>query len=211
MVGMFVSRVAQRRYGAPAGYDSICWHDIATVDRVLSSIADSRIEERDMRAEVERKARRFVTLHWPAILRLAHVLYRRGKLDRWQIQDVLSRAEATITLNKVGAAHAANLVDEGKINFGPFTWDAPEDDEDYHLGTSEDDGPQLHYPFGRDGEVYIEALKAAEKEGGAVGDYATKLLGDIAAQKKQSYQPKRARPIDEGIRWRHDGYLKPFV
>jgi hypothetical protein len=51
------------------------------------------------------------------------------------------------------------------------------DDEDYHLGTSEDDEPQLHYPFGKDDEVYIEALKAAQQEGGAVADYTSKLFG----------------------------------
>jgi hypothetical protein len=71
--------------------------------------------------------------------------------------------------------------------------------------------PTYHYPFGRDGEVYIAALIAAQKEGGLVADYATKLLKDISAQKKQSYQPKRARNFygdGDQVYWRHDGFLR---
>jgi hypothetical protein len=70
----------------------------------------------------------------------------------------------------------------------------------------------MYYPHGKGGEIYIQALLDAQKAGGLVAEYATKLLADIAAQKKQSYQPKRARPIEEGLRWRTDGYLiNPFT
>jgi hypothetical protein len=119
LVGVISPLIAQRKYGAPASLDQICWHDIATVNRVLGAISESAAEERDMRVEVERKARRFVTLHWPAILRLAQALFARGKLDRYQIEDVLSRASST-KLNEVGAKNCADLISAGCVSFAPF-------------------------------------------------------------------------------------------
>jgi hypothetical protein len=41
-LGMLAPRIAQHRYGAPVGYDSICWPDIATVDRVLYLLSPIR-------------------------------------------------------------------------------------------------------------------------------------------------------------------------
>jgi hypothetical protein len=57
LVGVISPLIAQRRYHAPASFDEICWHDLATVNRVLGAISESATEERNMRAEVERKAR----------------------------------------------------------------------------------------------------------------------------------------------------------
>jgi hypothetical protein len=124
-----------------------------------------------------------------------------------------------------GACAAGALVAGGKINWGPFAWNDETDGADlldeegedavsyYYLGydTEVVGTGAYHFPFGKGGEIYIAALVDAQKAGGVVGDYATKLLSDIVAQKKQSYQPKRARPIEEGLRWRHDGFLKGFV
>jgi hypothetical protein len=194
---------------------ALCWHDIATVNRVLSSISESTTEERDMRREVERRARRFVMLRWPYILRLARALYRRGKLDRYEIEDVLSPV-APAKLNEVGAKNCADLISAGCVSFSPFAWDSDENAEELYLGISDDDtiGPKLVYPFGKNNQVYIEALHAAKDAGGTVGAFASKLLADIEKMQKQSLEntPRpRAHPIEEGFRWRTDGYLKPFV
>jgi hypothetical protein len=78
---------------------------------------------------------------------------------------------------------------------------------------------KYHFPFGKDGEVYIDALVQAMKEGGAVGDYAKTLLSEIAGEKAQAKantpNPRgwgRAlprRPGDsEDFRRRVDGYLQ---
>jgi hypothetical protein len=77
-------------------------------------------------------------------------------------------------------------------------------------GAGADGKPELHYPYGKSGEVYLEALNSALQEGGTVGEYAQYLLDVISKQKKQSYQPKRSRRDDDGLRWRTDGYLVPL-
>jgi hypothetical protein len=66
LVGMHAPLVAQRRF-AGRSYDGIATHDQLTIDRVLSCISSSTTEARIMRAEIERRARRFVALHWGAI------------------------------------------------------------------------------------------------------------------------------------------------
>jgi hypothetical protein len=219
LVGQQAPLVAQRRY-AGYGYDGIAKHDQLTIDRVLSCISTSTAEQHQMRAEVERRARRFVALHWCAIRHLAHALYRRGALDKYEIMDELELARATpMKLNQAGANYAASLVGQGKVNFGPFAWDSPDNDEAYFLGVTTDDStePQLHFPFGNGNEVYLEALHAAVEEGGLVGEYAQYLLDVISKQKKQSYQPKKQTPEprrlrrDAGdFRWRTDGWLVPI-
>jgi hypothetical protein len=185
------------------------------VNRVLSSISSSPVEQRDMAIAVEMGARAFVREHWPAILKLARALFVRGRLDEAEIRSVLSRA-SEVKLNQANADYASDLVSVGKINFGPFTWADDTDGadllDDYDLASSDDDDEvQVHYPFGKSGEVYIAALKDAQKAGGAVADYATKLLTEITAAKKQSYQPKRSRGYygdGDQTYWRNDGYLR---
>jgi hypothetical protein len=223
LIGVACSRHAQRKYCGSDLYDGKCEHDDLVVNRVLSSIASAPSERRDMAISVELGAREFVKEHWSDILKLARVLFARGRLDKGQIEAVLGKRE--LELNQSAVNHADYLVSTGAVNWGPFTWaddtdgaDLLDDDDDddengrYHLGENVDDATtaKYHYPFGKGGEVYIEALKDAQQAGGAVADYATKLLTEITAQKKQSYQPKRAAR-HEGLRWRNDGYLKPFV
>jgi hypothetical protein len=103
-------------------------------------------------------------------------------------------------LNESGANYAKDLIAGGYINWGPFAWDSDADGEQlldeegenclehYSLGIDAEvvGTGRYHYPFGKDGEVYIEALVAAQKEGGLVADYATKLLSDIAEMKAQA-------------------------
>jgi hypothetical protein len=131
------------------------------------------------------------------------------------------RAESSIVLNEAGAKFAYDLISDGKINFGPFTYDDPSDaDQLYHLGadTSGGTGSKLYYPHGKDGEIYVEAPKSAIASGSAVvAAYAQQLLTNIQKQKAQSQAntPKRiaagahrygADP--EQVYWRHDGYLR---
>jgi hypothetical protein len=214
LVGLLAPLYAQRRF-AGCSYDSICTNDIRTVDRVLACISSTAAEARQMRAEIERRARRFVALHWSAIHRLAHVLHRRGSLDKYEIMDELDeRAAVPVKLNQAGVDHATALVFQNKLNFSPFTWDSPDTDTSYFLGVSDDGSsqPQLLFPFGKGNEIYIEALSAAAEEGGTVGEYAGYLLSVIEKQKKQSYQPKRGRSYGRNgdILWRTDGYLVPL-
>jgi hypothetical protein len=221
LVGMAAPKFAQRRYSGSTAFDWNCSHDFAVIDRILTGIAGSRTEEHEMLAEIEARARAFVDRHWSGIMRLARALYARSRLDENEIRAVLSRA-SSVKLNGPGVHYASDLISAGKVNWGPFTWADDTDGEElldeesedavsyYHLGydTESVGTSKYKFPFGKT-EVYVEALKDAEKEGGAVGDYATKLLADIAAQKKQSFQPKRSHG-SERLLWRYDGYLKPF-
>ena len=156
------------------------------------------------------------------ICKLAAEIYRRGTLDKRQIDAVLGN-RARVTLNQTAADFADDLVQQGKINWGGFAWDSDADGDDlldYDLASSDDDGEvQVHYPFGRDGEVYVQALKAALKDQGAIGDYAAKLLKDITTEKAQSKastpNPRGwgrtlpRRPGDEPNFYRRvDGYFK---
>jgi hypothetical protein len=212
LVSFCVPKLTQRRYAGRVG-DSMCEHDDLIVSRVLSSISRSSDDERRMFAQIQDEAQNFVNTYWGEILLVARALFKRGRLDKYQIADILRMLPTKIALNQPGADYASDLIAAGKVNWGPFAWDDDTDAAElYHLGTDDSDTePKLYYPHGKGGEIYIAALVQAQKEGGAVGDYATKLLADIAAQKKQSFQPKRAHPIEEGLRWRTDGFLKPFV
>jgi hypothetical protein len=103
--------------------------------------------------------------------------------------------------------------------FNSLAWDSDDDDlDDYDLASDDDGEVQTHFPFGKNGEVYVTALLAAEKEGGAIGDYASELLAKIQKQKKQSLEntlnPRswgRALPRrpgdEENFRRRVDGYF----
>jgi hypothetical protein len=108
----------------------------------------------------------------------------------------------------------------GCISFSPFAWDSDEDAEELYLGISDDydTEPKLVYPYGKNNQVYVEALHA-EDAGGTVGSYASKLLADIEAMQKQSLantpNPRgwgRALPRrpgdEEHFRRRVDGYLR---
>jgi hypothetical protein len=227
LVGLPAPRHAQRKFGAPAAEDELCEHDYVSIHRVLDGITASRPEKRALLASIEERAAAFVDEHWGSILRLARVLARRGKLTRREIEKLLRGS--SIALNENAVTFARGLISAGKVNWGQFAA-SPGDadggdllDEDgenaaeyYALGIDTEvvGTGQYHYPFGRDGEVYIEALLEAQKEGGLVGDYVSKLLTEITEQQQQSYQPKRpqprAYPDADRLYWRNDGFLKPF-
>ena len=106
----------------------------------------------------------------------------------------------------------------GLVNTGGFAWDDDTDaEEEYGLGVDAPEAgttPKYFYPFGRDGEVYVVALEDAIANGPpVVAAYAKQLLDHIQKQKKQSLEntPRpRAHGCDPELRWRHDGFLKPF-
>jgi hypothetical protein len=120
---------------------------------------------------------------------------------------------------------------QNKLNWSGFSWDRSDDndllDEEhegskFYLGedTEAVGAGKFHYPFTKTGgEVYVEALLQAEKQGGVVGEFAAQLLDKISAMKKQSEEnttkPRmwgRAmprRPGDEpNFYRRRDGYFR---
>jgi hypothetical protein len=175
LIGMAVPKFAQQRFCGSDLYDGKCEHDDLVVNRVLSSIASSRDEQREMQADIEHRARQFVHQRWPAIMRLARVLFARGRLNESEIRSVLSRAPS-VKLNAAGADLAFDLVSAGKLNWGGFAWDSPDDDDlldepdggsKYHLGVDDDvetvGAGKFVYPFAKPGggEVYVQALQDA--------------------------------------------------
>ena len=216
LVGMAAPKFAQWKYGTSSS-DDICHHDYLTIDRVLTSIASSPSEKREMLLGIERRALGFVLRRWNAIYALAKELYARGNLGRSEIARVLERA--TITLNENAAETAYGLISAGLINTGGFAWnDETDAEEEYGLGVdAPKDGttPKYFYPFGKDGEVYVAALEDAIANGPpVVAAYAKQLLDHIQKQKKQSLENTtrpRGHGRDPDIRYRFgDGYLVPF-
>jgi hypothetical protein len=219
LVAWAVGKAAQRKFGAThKSYDDYCYHDYVIINRVLDAITRDPERKAKYLRQVEYDAELFVHLYWNEICKLAAEIYRHGTLDKRQIEAVLGKRG--VALNQSAADFADDLVQQGKINWGGFTWDS---DLDYDLASSDDDDDdgevQVHYPFGRDGEVYVQALKAALKEDGVIGEYAAKLLKDITTEKAQSEanttKPRawgRAlprRPGDEENFFRRvDGYFK---
>jgi hypothetical protein len=91
--GFIVPLFAQRRYGAHGPlYDDVCGHDIAVVDRILGVMTRDPAERRRLRERVYREAEEFVDRHWPMIERLGGEIFKRGKLDKRQIEEVLAPA-----------------------------------------------------------------------------------------------------------------------
>jgi hypothetical protein len=226
LTGLAVAKFGQRKYSGSDRYDWNCSHDYEIISRVLTAISSSLAEKRELLDEVEDRAARFVNAHWSPILRLANVLCARGWVGEQEIKSALSRA-SSVKLNAAGADLAFDLVSAGKINWGGFAWDSPDDDDlldeedegsKYHLGVDEDaetvGAGKFFYPFTKSGnEVYVAALLDAEKQGGVVGEFAAQLLDKISKMKAQAKAntPKRARDSD-GLRWRTDGYLiNPFI
>jgi hypothetical protein len=161
---------------------------------------------------------------------VARALFKHGRLDRGQIANILRDLPTSITLNQAGADYASDLIAAGKVNWGPFTWDDETDGADlldeegedavsyYHLGydTEVVGSAKYHFPFGKDGEIYVKALLEAEKQGGPVGSYAAKLLDEITAMKKQSAK-NTGRIASRGyygdgetVYWRTDGFIRPL-
>lgn len=115
-----------------------------------------------------------------------------------------------------GEAHARSLIHAGKVNESPG-WDMTPDDENkllgdtpdwtryasWHLGHDESQNRETKaawkYPFGKDGEVYRSALRAAASRAGQQGDAeiskaASALITEIDKAKEppsQRFDPDR--------------------
>jgi hypothetical protein len=226
-IGLASPKYAQRKYCGSDRWN--CEHDFAVIDRILTGISASLSEKHKLLAEIEARASRFVNAHWFAIVRLANALCARGYLNESEIRAALSRAPS-VKLNAAGADLAFDLVSAGKLNWGGFGWDSSDDDD---LLDEEDEGGKFylsedpeavgagkyHYPFTKTGgEVYVQALLDAEKQGGVVAEFAAQLLDKITAMKRQSeantIRPRMwghalpRRPGDEeNFRRRVDGYF----
>jgi hypothetical protein len=93
--GFIAPLFAQWRYGARGPlYDDVCGHDIEVVDRILAVMERDPTERRRLRERVYREAEQFVDDHWPMIERLGGEIFRRGKLDRREIEAVLAPVHA---------------------------------------------------------------------------------------------------------------------
>jgi hypothetical protein len=90
--GFACSKYAQRRFGArDRFYHAACEHHDRIIDRVLDAITRNDKEtKRRYRGETEREAEQFVNDYWPEITRLADEIFKRGHLDREQIEAVLA-------------------------------------------------------------------------------------------------------------------------
>jgi hypothetical protein len=233
LVSFCVPKLAQNKYAGHVG-DSMCSHDDAAISRILSSISRSLEDERRMFAQIQEEASKLVDVYWPEILIVARALFEHGRLNKQQIAHLLRVLPTKIAINQTGVDYASSLIAAGKISWGLFTWNDETDGADlldeegedpvsyYHLGydTEVVGASKYHFPFGKNGEVYAQALVQAAEAGGTIGDYAKKLLGEIAGEKAQSLAntPKprmmaRALPRQPGdppdFRRRvGDGYLK---
>jgi hypothetical protein len=89
--GFVVTLFAQRKYGARGPhYDASCRHDVEVVDRVINVVTEDPAERQRLRERVYSEAREFVDQHWPMIERLGDEIFRRGKLDKREIEEVLA-------------------------------------------------------------------------------------------------------------------------
>jgi hypothetical protein len=140
LIGLAAPLYAQRRYCGSSAHDQNCSHDFTLIDRVLTAICSSPAEKRELLAEIEDKAHRFVNAHWSAILRLANVLCARGYLNESEIRAVLSRAPS-VKLNQAGADLAYDLVSQNKLNWSGFSWDSSDDND---LLDEEDEGSKFY-------------------------------------------------------------------
>ena len=222
VVGYAVGRAAQRKFGAKDEYyDSFCWQDYQIINRVLDAITRDPERKAKYLRQVEDDAEEFVRANWRSICRLAEQIFERGTLNKREIEAVLA---PPILLNETAAQKAYNLIAAGMVNVGGFAWDAADDaGEEYGLGVdapTDDTEPRYHYPFGKDGEVYIQALQDATACGPpTVAAYAKTLLDHIQKQKEQNLENTTGgrtwgralprRPGDEpGFYRRVDGYFK---
>jgi hypothetical protein len=225
-VAFAVSRAAQRRFGARDPiFDEWCANDLRMVQRIVDALGGSARDRAENLQWIEDEAAEFVRVHWRSISKLADAIYRHGKLDKRQIEAVLGTRAAAVKLNKKAAAYAHDLAVAGCINYSaPFAWNDDSDAAElYHLGEDTEDGtePKLYFPYGKNNEIYITALKDAIESGSpAVASFAQKLLVDIekmqAHSKTNTTRPRMMwgsalprRPGDEeNFRRRVDGYFK---
>jgi hypothetical protein len=89
--GFIVPLYAQTKFGAVGKfYDDVCGSDVLIVDRILSVMERDQAERRRLRERVYGEAEEFVREHWPMIERLGGEIYRRGKLNKREIEEVLA-------------------------------------------------------------------------------------------------------------------------
>lgn len=124
-----------------------------------------------------------------------------------------------VELNREGEAHARELIQAGKIDRGPWSFDAADGNHllgpegshwaeyaRYHLGvdTEADDDTKARwkYPYGKDGKLYTRALSAirsrASQEGATeVYDAAGKLLEELKSKgSDKGDEEAKSRPSD---------------
>jgi hypothetical protein len=90
--GFAVGRHAQRRFGAKTKlFDDLCAHDDLVVARIINLATPDTAERRRLHEDVEAEAREFVRLYWPEIQKLADELFKRGFLNREEIECVLAK------------------------------------------------------------------------------------------------------------------------
>jgi hypothetical protein len=224
-----VSRTAQRKFGArdPA-HNEWCANDLNMVRRIVDALGGSAQARAENLQRIEAKAELFVSCYWKRIIRLANaILQHGGRLNESQIRAVLSRA-SVVKLNESAASFAAELAKNGRLNWGPFVPDLDgeltegEPGSEYFLGVEDADDTTtttVHFPFGRDNEVYLVALEQAAAQGGIVGDFASQLLVNIKAEKAQAkadtpnprgwgYALPRRAGDEPDFRRRVDGYFR---
>jgi hypothetical protein len=98
LVGFAAPLFAQWRFGAIQQlYNNACAHDFEIVDRVIAVITKDPQERCKLRERVEREAKEFVDQHWSMIERLGDEIFRRGKLNKREIEQVLLSASAART------------------------------------------------------------------------------------------------------------------
>jgi hypothetical protein len=87
-----VARCAQHRYGAKQQmFDDACAHDDEIISRVIGLATPDAMARRELRELVECEAEEFVRRHWRDIERLADELFKRGFLNRAEIECVLAK------------------------------------------------------------------------------------------------------------------------
>jgi hypothetical protein len=99
-----VGRHAQHRFGAKQKmFDDACSHDYEIISRIINLATSDPAERRRLHDHVEAEAREFVRLYWPEIQKLADELFKRGFLNREEIERVLepSRRSAPEMLDGV--------------------------------------------------------------------------------------------------------------
>jgi hypothetical protein len=125
--GFIVPLFAQRKFGAVGKfYDDVCGSDVLIVDRILAVMERDPAERRPLRARVYFEAREFVDRYWSEIKKLGGEIFRRGKLDKREIEEVLApvhkpasapakRTESSVAFRTVAPRVAAAFHEAGHI------------------------------------------------------------------------------------------------
>ncbi len=130
------------------------------------------------------------------------------------------KAEGNVSLNGTGRSHAASLISSGKVNSGEWSFSAadgnkllgPNGDDwteygRWHLGVRAGTDPKTKdhyaYPFGKNGEVYLAALRAAASRASQQG---VSSVSDAASALLEKANAKAGKPG----KLRADDSSKPY-